>query len=59
MQVIKHLIGEWKPTAKKYTTITDQVTYCHKKLELLNEQKISFFQKRAEVVRKEVVDLFE
>lgn len=59
MQVVKHLIGDWKPTPKKYATITDQVSYCHKKLELLNEQKIVFFQKRAEIVKKEVVDLFE
>jgi hypothetical protein len=37
MGVIKHVIGDWKPTPKKYATITDQISYCQSKMELLNE----------------------
>lgn len=31
--------------------------YIHRKLELLNEQKIMYFQKRADVLKQEVDDL--
>ena len=54
LEVIKFLIGNWKPTTKKYTTMTEQVRYVHKKLELLNEAKILHFQSRALVLKEEV-----
>ena len=41
LEVIKYLIGNWKPVTKKYATITDQVAYVQKKLDLLNEAKIA------------------
>lgn len=43
LELINYLVGEWKPTTKKYNTITEQVKYIHRKLELLNESKIMYF----------------
>ena len=43
LEVIKYLIGNWKPVAKKYATMTDQVAYVQRKLDLLNEAKIMHF----------------
>ena len=43
IELIKYLIGNWKPTTKKYTTITDQMKYIQKKLEILDENKIMYF----------------
>jgi|TARA_B110000285_G_C15115245_1_gene613653 hypothetical protein len=57
LELIHYLTGDWKPTPKKYNTVTEQVKYIHRKLELLNEQKIMYFQKRAEVLKQEVDDL--
>jgi hypothetical protein len=37
LELIHYLIGDWKPTPKKYNTVTEQVKYIHRKLELLNE----------------------
>ena len=51
LEVIRYLIGDWRATPKKYNTITEQIQYVHKKLELLNESKVAFFQKRAEVMK--------
>ena len=48
LEIIKFLTGTWKPTTKKYNTMTEQVRYVQKKLELLNEAKIAHFKKRAE-----------
>jgi len=57
LEIIKHLTGSWKPTTKKYNTMTEQVRYVQKKLELLNEAKIVHFQKRAQQIKEEVEDL--
>ena len=57
MELINYLVGDWKPTTKKYNTITEQVKYIHRKLELLNESKIMYFQKRADIIKQEVEDL--
>lgn len=43
LDIIKYLAGNWKPTTKKYATMTEQVRYVQKKLELLNEAKIAYF----------------
>jgi ABC-type transporter Mla subunit MlaD len=57
LEIIKFLTGTWKPTTKKYNTMTEQVRYVQKKLELLNEAKIAHFKKRAEQIKEEVEDL--
>jgi len=57
IELVKYLIGNWKPTTKKYTTITDQMRYINKKLEILDENKIMYFQQRAQIVKQEVEDL--
>ena len=57
LEIVKYLTGTWKPTTKKYNTMTDQVRYVQKKLELLNEAKIVYFQKRAQQIRAEVEEL--
>ena len=59
LEVIKYLIGNWKPVTKKYSTITDQVAYVQRKLELLNEAKILHFQKRASALRQEIDEISE
>ena len=43
LEVVKYLIGNWKPATKKYATMTEQVQYVQRKLELLNEAKILHF----------------
>ena len=43
LEVVKWLIGVWKPQGKKYSTMTEQVHYVQRKLELLNEAKILHF----------------
>ena len=40
LEVVKYLIGNWKPATKKYNTLTEQISYVQRKLELLNEAKI-------------------
>lgn len=57
LEIVKYLTGSWKPTTKKYNTMTEQVKYVQKKLELLNEAKIVYFQKRAAQIRAEVDEL--
>lgn len=57
LEVVKYLIGQWRPTTKKYTTMTDQIKYVQKKIELLNEAKLLHFQKRALVLKGEVDEL--
>lgn len=57
LEIVKYLTGTWKPTTKKYSTMTEQVRYVQKKLELLNEAKIVYFQKRAQQIRAEVEEL--
>jgi len=51
LELIRYLIGDWKPTTKKYSNITEQIQYIKKKLELLDEAKIMYFQKRADVLK--------
>ena len=43
LEIIKFLIGSWKPTPRKYTNMTEQIRYVSRKLELLNEAKIVYF----------------
>mmetsp|Transcript_24447 Transcript_24447/g.37909 ORF Transcript_24447/g.37909 Transcript_24447/m.37909 type:complete len:105 (+) Transcript_24447:777-1091(+) len=57
LEVLKHLIGDWKPTTKKYSNITEQIRYVHRKLELLDENKVAFFQSRAKILKQEISDL--
>ena len=57
LELAKYLIGDWKSTNKKYSSITEQVKYVQKKLELLDESKIMYFQKRADVLKQEVEEL--
>jgi hypothetical protein len=59
IQVIEYILGEWKPTTKKYQNIGEQVEYCRKKLELFDEGKINYFLKRAEAVKEEVRDIYK
>jgi len=59
LDIIKYLTGNWKPTTKKYATMTDQVVYVQKKLELLNEAKIAYFHKRAATIKAEVEELHQ
>ena len=54
LELVKHLTGDWKSTNNKYSTITEQVKYVRKKLELLDEAKILFLQNRAEKLNQEV-----
>ena len=58
LELVKYLIGDWKSTSNKYISITDQIHYVQKKLELLDEAKIVYFQKRAIVLKQEVEDLY-
>jgi len=57
LEIIKYLIGTWKPTPRKYTNMTEQIRYVSRKLELLNEAKIVYFQQRAVILKKEVEEL--
>lgn len=43
LEVIKYMIGDWKSTNNKYHSMTDQISYIQKKLELLDESKIIYF----------------
>ena len=54
LELVKHLTGDWKSTNNKYSTVTEQVKYVRKKLELLDEAKILFLQNRAEKLNQEV-----
>lgn len=51
LELIRFLIGDWKTNSNKYNNITDMTNYVQKRLELLDEAKIVFFTKRAEIIR--------
>ena len=57
LHLIQHLVGDWKPNNKKYSNVTEQIRYVQKKMELLNESKMVYFQKRAGVLKQEVAEL--
>ena len=57
LELAKYLVGDWKSTNKKYSSITEQIKYVQKKLELLDEAKIMFFQKNADILKQEVEEL--
>lgn len=59
LEVIQFLIGDWKSSNNKYVTMTEQIHYVQRKLEMLDEAKIIFFQKRAETLKKEIDELKE
>ena len=60
LELIKFLIGDWKSSNQnKYSTVTEQIKYVQKKLELLDEPKILYFQKRADVLNNEVKELWQ
>lgn len=59
MEMIRYLIGDWKTNSNKYSNITDMVHYVQKRLELLDEAKIVYFTKRAEILRQEVNELLQ
>ena len=60
LELIKFLIGDWKSSNQnKYSTLTEQIKYVQKKLELLDEPKILYFQKRADVLNNEVKELWQ
>ena len=43
---VKHIIGGWKPS-QRHATVTDQVCYVQKRLDLLDAAKMKVFMKRA------------
>lgn len=51
LHLIQHLVGDWKPNNKKYSNVTEQIRYVQRKMELLNESKMVYFQKRAGVLK--------
>lgn len=59
MELVKYLIGDWKSTNNKYINMTEQIAYVQKKLELLDESKIVYFQKRADILKQEVEELLQ
>eukprot|EP00347_Sterkiella_histriomuscorum_P022022 403331958 len=56
LNFIKHVTGEWKPT-NKYKTITEQIEYVQKRMELLDAQKLQFMQSRTKLLSEEILNL--
>ena len=59
LDTIKHLTGDWKLANHKYANVTEQIKYVQTKLELLDEGKIGYFQKRAEILNQEVKEIVQ
>jgi hypothetical protein len=50
---IQHFVGDWKPSAK-YKNIPMQIEHVTKLLELMDSQRITFYQKRVETLLGEL-----
>ena len=53
---INHVLGGWKPTAR-FQTMTSQIKETQCFLDLLDSQKIAYFQKRVEIINGELDEL--
>lgn len=53
---IKHFVGDWRPSGK-YRNIAMQIEHVTKLLELMDSQRITFYQKRVETLLGELDEL--
>ena len=53
---IKHVLGEWRPTPR-YKTLTDQLVQVQKLLDLMDANKIMYYQKRVDILLEELDSL--
>lgn len=59
VEVINYLIGNWKSSNNKFVNITEQVKYVQKRLELLDESKLVFYQQRADILKQEIDEVWK
>lgn len=50
---IQHFVGDWRPSSK-YRNIAMQIEHVSKMLELMDSQRITFYQKRVETLLGEL-----
>ena len=53
---IKHVLGDWRPTPK-YKTLTDQLVQVQKLLDIMDANKITYYQKRVDILLEELDSL--